>query len=403
MAMELRLRPGQLLPRTRAPARGLAAPHLAALPDCWDTGVHSRAAAPAPSGVLAAASVVAASRCFWTAARRPGRRRRRAQRRAVGSPAPPAPALEVQAPGVGAAVGRWWSWRGHRVRYVVLGEGPPVLLVHGFGASADYFRKLLPAVAAEGYSAYAVDLLGLGLSEKPTEEDYSIALWAEQVQDFCSQALPEGQPPVLVGNSFGSLVALAVAASEWGRAGGVRALVLLNCAGGMNVRHMVTDDLTPQPLKAAAAVVTAVLNTLLGWRAFAAWFFDRVKTAENVSEVLKSIYTNKDAVDSELVRGVLAPAADSGALDVFVKILTGDPGPSPEKLMPSVRCPVKLVWGDTDTFTPVDGAYGKYFCELAETRDDVSFTVVEAGHCLHDDNAPAVHGAVMPWLAALPR
>jgi hypothetical protein len=34
-----------------------------------------------------------------------------------------------------------WTWRGMRVNYLVRGEGPPVLLVHGFGASVAHWRR----------------------------------------------------------------------------------------------------------------------------------------------------------------------------------------------------------------------------------------------------------------------
>lgn len=34
----------------------------------------------------------------------------------------------------------FWTWRGHKIHYVVEGSGPPVVLVHGFGASAFHWR-----------------------------------------------------------------------------------------------------------------------------------------------------------------------------------------------------------------------------------------------------------------------
>lgn len=34
----------------------------------------------------------------------------------------------------------YWTWRGHKIHYVVQGEGPPVVLIHGFGASAFHWR-----------------------------------------------------------------------------------------------------------------------------------------------------------------------------------------------------------------------------------------------------------------------
>lgn len=37
----------------------------------------------------------------------------------------------------------FWTWRGHKIHYVEQGEGPPIVLVHGFGASAYHWRFLL--------------------------------------------------------------------------------------------------------------------------------------------------------------------------------------------------------------------------------------------------------------------
>ena len=73
---------------------------------------------------------------------------------------------------------------------------------------------------------YAVDLLGFGSSEK-ADVPYSIELWRDQVLAFAHEFTDA--PPVLVGNSIGSLVSLAAAAQGGGSA--VRAAALLNCAG----------------------------------------------------------------------------------------------------------------------------------------------------------------------------
>lgn len=37
----------------------------------------------------------------------------------------------------------FWTWRGHRIHYVVQGEGSPIVLIHGFGASAFHWRLVL--------------------------------------------------------------------------------------------------------------------------------------------------------------------------------------------------------------------------------------------------------------------
>ena len=58
---------------------------------------------------------------------------------------------------------------------------------------------------------YAIDLLGFGASDKPVL-DYSIELWASQINAFCSEFID--RPVVLVGNSIGSLSVLTVGGAQ---------------------------------------------------------------------------------------------------------------------------------------------------------------------------------------------
>lgn len=37
----------------------------------------------------------------------------------------------------------YWTWKGHKIHYVVQGEGFPIVLIHGFGASAFHWRFAL--------------------------------------------------------------------------------------------------------------------------------------------------------------------------------------------------------------------------------------------------------------------
>jgi pimeloyl-ACP methyl ester carboxylesterase len=93
-----------------------------------------------------------------------------------------------------------------RVHVVEQGAGPLVLLVHGFPESWYSWRHQLPALAAAGYRAVAVDLRGYGRSSKPEAvEAYRLAeLVADQVAVV--QALG-GAPAVVVGHDWGATVA----------------------------------------------------------------------------------------------------------------------------------------------------------------------------------------------------
>lgn len=97
------------------------------------------------------------------------------------------------------------------------------------------------------------------------------------------------------------------------------------------------------------------------------------------------------------------PANDEGALDAFVSIVTGPPGPNPVKLMPRISIPVLVLWGDEDPFTPIDGPVGRYFSSLPSQQSNVSLFVIKGvGHCPHDDRPELVHEKLLPWLSRLP-
>jgi len=330
------------------------------------------------------------------------RLRSRADRRGVAL----ASSVSLPSPEVSQAS---WTWKGKQIGYRAAGplDGQPIVLIHGFGVSSGTFRKNLPALAAAGYRAYAVDLLGFGASSRAVDVDYSIEFWASQVEDFCDE-FAAGRSVVLGGNSIGGLIALTVAADAWGLGlGRARGVVLLNCAAGMNSKFLTSSSLVPLGFKIFFSVFFVIFDVLASIRPLAESALKNLATSETVTQVLKNIYVNKGAVDAELVDGILAPAADEGALDVFLNVLNGDPGTPPDEIFPLVRCPVHMIWGDTDTVTPLEGGaaiYGRYFKGLAEdpTLPNVKMSMVHAGHVPQDDNPQGVHAALLPWLAGLP-
>lgn len=102
------------------------------------------------------------------------------------------------------------------------------------------------------------------------------------------------------------------------------------------------------------------------------------------------------------VQIIKEPADDEGALDAFVSIVTGPPGPSPVKLMPKISVPILVLWGDQDPFTPIDGPVGKYFMSLPSSNPNVTLFILNGvGHCPHDDRPALVHEKLLPWLADL--
>jgi pimeloyl-ACP methyl ester carboxylesterase len=110
---------------------------------------------------------------------------------------------------------------GVRLSCYVVGQGPPLLLLHGLGGSKITWLPVLSALAEE-YRVIAPDLPGHGESEKPVG-DYSPRLYAK-VSRHLLDAMGVEQAAVL-GNSLGGRVALELALRSPSR---VASLMLLD-------------------------------------------------------------------------------------------------------------------------------------------------------------------------------
>ncbi|CAI5476656.1 unnamed protein product [Closterium sp. Yama58-4] len=284
-----------------------------------------------------------------------------------------------------------WMWRGHRIHYAVAGCGKPVILVHGFGGSAGHFRNLI-AHLADHHKVYAVDLLGFGDSDKPRGIEYGPELWADIINDFMLEFTDE--PAVLIGNSIGSLTSLTAAASSAAplslsdgegqsdgegsmvrraEKGKIRGLVLLNVAGAMNRKGLMRDD----ALLTALSPMFVAIEYLLQKPKIASFLFERFRNKANVRKILsEQVYRDNSQVCDRLVDILYEPSTHDGALDVFVKVFTGDPGRHPEELVELVDVPMLVLWGDKDPWTPIDGKVAQLFKRLEEQRGNDKVAVV---------------------------
>ena len=95
---------------------------------------------------------------------------------------------------------------GIRIHLAEQGTGPIVLMVHGFPESWYSWRYQLPALAAAGYRAVAMDVRGYGRSSKPSQvEDYRMVLKVADVVGVV-EALGGG-PATIVGHDWGAPIA----------------------------------------------------------------------------------------------------------------------------------------------------------------------------------------------------
>jgi pimeloyl-ACP methyl ester carboxylesterase len=101
--------------------------------------------------------------------------------------------------------------------------GTPIVLIHGFGTSSFLWRHVAPELALRRHTAFAIDLLGYGESDRPIEADFGIAAQSEYL-DRALTVLRIARA-VVVGIDVGGGVALRLAATRPER---VRGLVLVN-------------------------------------------------------------------------------------------------------------------------------------------------------------------------------
>lgn len=97
---------------------------------------------------------------------------------------------------------------GARIHYVDEGEGPPVVLIHGFASSIGAWAPVRPGLR-DKHRVIALDLKGFGYSDRPPG-DYSPKAQAELVLALLD-ARGVKEPVALVAHSWGSSIALAIA------------------------------------------------------------------------------------------------------------------------------------------------------------------------------------------------
>ncbi|MDP9373208.1 MAG: alpha/beta hydrolase, partial [Chloroflexota bacterium] len=100
-----------------------------------------------------------------------------------------------------------------RLHYVEEGDGPLVVLLHGFPEFWYSWRLQIPALAAAGFRVVAPDLRGYNLSSRPAGvAPYSVDLLARDVGDLIAE---RGETSAMVaGHDWGGVVAWALAATH---------------------------------------------------------------------------------------------------------------------------------------------------------------------------------------------
>jgi pimeloyl-ACP methyl ester carboxylesterase len=241
---------------------------------------------------------------------------------------------------------------GGRVLLVEAGAGRPVVLIHGLGGTFRYWLGTVDRLAGQ-HRAIAVDLPGFGGSD-PAARPFDLLAAGERVLAAC-EAIGAVRP-VLVGHSLGGPVAALVAARFPERVGGV---VLVGSASLSRQRAWRRHVLVPA-MRLALRHPRSWENLLAAHRSVRRVVFREmfVDPAE-----LPGAETRMLVGGASLARQIRDSLESTLAFDL------GD-------LLPALRVPLGLVWGDLDRTAPFADA------ELASRlRPDAPLRIVRgAGH-----------------------
>jgi len=122
---------------------------------------------------------------------------------------------------------------GVNIRYVKVGQGPPLVLLHTLRTQLDMFQKVIPELS-QHFEVYALDYPGHGFSDIPQAE-YRPEIFSNLVSGFLDQLGIEHA--TLAGESIGGTIALALAARHNPRVERVIAVNPYDYDGGRGLRR----------------------------------------------------------------------------------------------------------------------------------------------------------------------
>jgi pimeloyl-ACP methyl ester carboxylesterase len=245
---------------------------------------------------------------------------------------------------------------GIRTRWRRAGSGPPVLVLHGWGAKIEAVDPIIRGLQGQT-AVYAVDLPGHGETDPPPEP-WGVTEFSDWTRALMDQLGLER--PSIVGHSHGGRIAIHLAAHHPDR---VDKLLLVDAAGIRPKRGLT--------------------------------YYRKVALAKTAKHAARFLGPPGKALQKRVfARTASSDYANAGALrPTFVKLVNSDLTP----LLPQIRASTLLIWGDQDTATPLtDGE------TMEKLIPDAGLVVLKgAGHFSYIDQ-PQRFGRVAAHFLAAP-
>ncbi len=281
--------------------------------------------------------------------------------------APPA----KRAPIIPGATPQTVSFGDYATYYETLGQGEPVVLVHGIGGGSSGFqyRKNAAALADAGFKVYALDLLGFGRSSRP-EVRYTQDLLTEQLTEFLDRL---DTPAAVVASGLSSAYAVRIAVKKPEL---ISKLVLISPTGYERLARPQNEDRI-SGFNQFRGVLGSVFNTLLldpGTQRF----------------FLLDAYAGQKSLTPEVLESYDSNLRAENARWVIFSFVSGNLDQDVSELWPQVQQPVLILWGSEATTTPIGDAQ-----DFLEARPQTTLLPIRGVKLLPNEDRPGVFNRVV--------
>jgi len=272
---------------------------------------------------------------------------------------------------------RWVSANGQPVNTIDLGEGPPIVFVHGLTGSWPNWLEQLPVFAAK-HRVVAIDLPGFGHSPMPHER-ITISSYARLLDGLLDELGIDAA--TIVGNSMGGFVSADLAIAFPQR---VERLVLVSPAGLSTYRER-----RGTRVLGVLRRFERVLATCTAWGAANA---DAITGRPGLRRAILSDLVSHPGrlgapLAAELVRGAGKPG--------FMQALAANLDYDFRDRLPEIVCPALIVWGERDHVVTVRDA--AVYAELIPGSRKVVFR--DTGHLAMVERPDAFNALLTEFLS----
>ncbi len=209
--------------------------------------------------------------------------------------------------------------KGLKTEYEIWGTGEiPVLLLHGWGASFDTYKGIANALG-DRCRLYAVNFPGCANSEIMSEP-WDVDNYCDFVLEFMKVMGLEN--PIIMGHSHGGRVTMKLVADSKVNP---PKIVLLDAAG------LIPKKSFKQKMRAKSFKIIKKVLTVSLWQ----------KQTEGLLNKARAYYGSADYnAAPEVLRKTLVKLVNTDIRDI----------------LPNIKCPSLLIWGENDTATPLEDA-----------------------------------------------